>query len=362
MISVKAVKDMVNKMCFVCNAKVTDTPGRTFYHYLQYAEEIQEELQLKKVPEHVLQNPGSTFVCNFHFQPKLEHRLIECFVCGAKKSTYPDRQFFPFGARAKYLKLNGVPVNRSRMSTYICDFHFKAKDPDKNIKKINFSDCGIERITKVLKDLQDKKERKAHVRCCVPTCPLVRSQPLINDPSFKCYMFPTSKARADVWTKALKTVPFKSSNVICQRHFDKQCIGVDNRLTMDAIPTLYLGSSTEKCGSEANELKPPSPHSDIIIDLDSDSKSSSDVIEIKDDEEQGDTMETDLAEGEDEYVEADGKEVGDSPPETPFALDSADKVLKYMQPLFDLALLNENYKAVGFLSKLEDIFKKEINY
>lgn len=59
-------------------------------------------------------------------------------------------------------------------------------------------------------------------------------------------------------------------------------------------------------------------------------------------------------------VETDGKEVEDSSPEN--TLDSAEKVLQYMQPLFDLALLNENYKAVNFLTKLEDIFKKEINY
>lgn len=289
-----SVKDLVNKTCFVCNEKVTNTPaaGRKFYNYRQYAEEIQEQLQLKRIPEYVQRNPDSTYVCNFHFQPKVEHTLVECFVCGAKKSTYPDRQFFPFVARTKYLKLNGVLVNPSRLSTYICGVHFKAKDPDKTSKKIvNFSECGIDRITKVLKDIEDKKERKAHIRCCVPTCPLVRSQPHINDPSFKCYLFPTSKARADAWTKALGTVPFKSSNVICQRHFDKQYIAADNRLTMDAIPTLYLKSSTEMFGSAAKQTQGTavlhSPHSNIVIDLDSDSKSSSDLIEIEDDEQGG---------------------------------------------------------------------------
>lgn len=385
-------ESMVNKLCFVCDANTEDAnlSGRKFYHYLQYAEEIQEQLQLKKVP--VLQDPGTTYVCNFHFQPKEEHKLVECFVCGAKKSGYPDRQFFPFAARSKYLKLNGsvVPVDASRTSTYICSVHFKSKEDIDRRRKINFSNCGIDRITKALKDIENRKDR-----CCVPTCPLV-SQPQITDSSFKCYLFPTTKERANAWTRALKIVPFNSRNVVCMRHFDKRHISSDNRLMINAVPTLYLESATEKfgCTAETNESSEiseeaaaQSPDSDVIY-LDSDNQSSNEVIEIIDDDEEENeevVMETDSVEvdekecGENtnnESVEADEKECvveststntqcdGKEEPtvDNEVSLNSVEEVLKHLQPLYDLALLSENYKAVGILNTLEEIFKNEIQY
>ncbi|KAL5290913.1 hypothetical protein ACFFRR_010354 [Megaselia abdita] len=347
-------------VCFVCNVSSTDKcnlNGRKFYHYLQYAEEIQEQLRLNTVP--VLQNPGSMYICSFHFQPKIEHEFIQCFVCGAKKTDFPDQQFFPFAAKKKYLKLNGVLLTPSSTSTFICGVHFKTKVGEDPSSTMNFNNCGIESLTRALKDFEEKKinRSQSRVRCCVASCPRTQSQPRTTIDCFKCYLFPSSEQRAASWWEALGRAPIKTkrNSVICKKHFEPRFITSDGCLTANAIPTLYLHSATSKFG--CSSVAPVVENAEPILIEESDSESD-DVIEIDMETEDVQDFEKDIQE---EPGEAEKGE-SEAPEESPLGLNNIEDVMKHMQPLFDLALLSENYQAVGLLNKLEDIFKNEIKF
>lgn len=337
----------LDQNCIVCNAKATEHPGRKFYPFLPLPKEPQSSNNVP-VPQSAT---TYKYICSLHFQPKEESSTpqLQCFVCGASRGEFPDREFLPFNVQSKNLTLNGVPVKitSSASSTYICSVHLKTKEDDTpTIGKIS----NPRSLRRVL--------RSRVTQCCIPSCKISR-------PTDKFYMFPNSKEMQEKWKNTFRLAKIhKKINGICRRHFIERFITADNGLTRNAVPTLYLESATEKYGVTANSDLQESD----VVDLDSDSES--DLIEIKD-EEPEDTMETEeLIE---EEIDVNGREdtesAGPMTPmqeeslqveENPIVLDSLEKILNHMQPLFDVALLNENYEAVVLLNKLEYLFKNEM--
>lgn len=346
----------LDQNCIVCNAKATEHPGRKFYPFLPLPKETQEPQSSNNVPAEV--QPSATsykYICSLHFQPKEESTTpqLQCFVCGASRAEFPDREFLPFNVQSKNLTLNGVPVKitSSASSTYICSVHLKTnEDNPPSIGKISISNPRSLR-----------RQSSRITQCCIPSCQISRT-------TEKVYMFPNSKEMQQKWKNAFHLAKIhKKINGICRRHFIERFITADNGLTRNAVPTLYLESATEKYGvSATTDLQ----ESDVV-DLDSDSEP--DLIEIKDEEQEDTmTMETELTEEEVDVNDREGtKSPGPRTPtpmqeeslpvdETPIVLDSLEKILNHMQPLFDVALLNENYEAVVLLNKLEYLFKKEM--
>lgn len=318
--------NLETQFCIVCNAKAIENPGREFYHFLP--------LPKKTVNDDPV-SPAATnepkYICSLHFQPKgSTPGGMQCFVCGALKRDFPDREFTPLHAKSKNLIMSGVPITITKLSaasSFICSLHFKTEDPI----EIDCDDDGSKKFSDV---------------CCIPTCNIQ------NPPDSRFKFFQVASVK---WWKALKVaqIPYMTRSVICRRHFEEQFLTDDDRLTKDAVPSLYLESSTEKYGSIMTE-EPDIKGEPEVINLDSDSDPEN-VVEFKSEQEPEVDMETSL----DEEVDVDGEWQNIESVETPL-LDTAEKVVKYMSPLFDLALANEQYEAVNLLSRLEAIFKREM--
>lgn len=343
----------IPKKCFVCGTTKIGNPHLTFHCYLTLSEEIQNQFALNGL--NAQQDPRTVFVCSAHLPHKEDDDLVECFVCGARKNDFFDRQFFLLSPKAKILRINGVEVSGdSKISNYICSKHFKSNN-------VELTENGFRMLKKAL---ETKAAQRKTYKCCIPSCPITSNDIASNnDRTF--YLFPTRKGGEQSWKNALSVCgisKYNKTNVICKRHFEKRFIKDNNCLTTNAIPTLYLLHKDYMYDiptSEVYEICEILDPKENVIELDdfeenmpppnkkSKENDVEDVIEIDDDDD-------------DEITEnGNSKEIET---ECPLDLNSVEKVLEHLQPLYDLALLNDNSKAVGCLNELENIFKNEINY
>lgn len=290
--------------CIVCNASAAENPGRKFYPFLPLENKTPNSLVLPPSDQINSNANKHKYICGLHFQPKGLPAEMQCSICGATKKDFPNREFKPYNVYSENLNLNGLPVTITELSAssaFVCSLHS---------------------ITK----------RK----CCVPTC-----NTFDTNSTYKLFYF---DARTWSWWYSLKIGDIPHG-LICSRHFEKQFMIDSGRFSENAIPTLYMESSTNKYGPPENGFE-------------------NDIIELDNESETPDVEAEELYPVEymeDGYVEIDNEATEEPVGETP-NLDSAERVKDYMQPLFDLALANEHYGAVDLLSQLEDIFKNQIKY